>query len=157
MPPKYNAGLALFSRSRHSDCIPPPHLLGAILHTPCCATPNNRKIRTLYAARACICIGITSTFQKGRHVFDVPSLLVREAYGSLREPPRLRRGFIEYAGKTRRGFSRIHPFPRVLKGIAGFTFPHLPPAEWPAGSRSSRTPAPRSGPRYSPLPRIPPR
>ena len=35
------------------SCTPPRHL-----------TPDNKKICTPYAARVCICIGITSTFHR---------------------------------------------------------------------------------------------
>ena len=40
-------------------CTPP----GSVLHTPYYAAPNGKKICTPYAARGCICIGITSSFQ----------------------------------------------------------------------------------------------
>lgn len=38
------------------------HSPGSVLHSPYYAASNGKKICTPYAARVCICIGITSTF-----------------------------------------------------------------------------------------------
>lgn len=40
------------------------HSPGSVLHSPYYAASNGKKICTPYAARVCICIGITSTFQE---------------------------------------------------------------------------------------------
>ncbi len=41
------------------------HSPGSVLHSPYYAASNGKKICTPYAARVCICIGITSTFHVG--------------------------------------------------------------------------------------------